>query len=82
VDRGWRRGEPQDMVWRGNVSFAVLEVGPNGKISSVGLRHSGQQARQADREFKYLVDALRDGKVFQVHSYNKDARLRVTRVGP
>lgn len=86
LDRGWRNGAPEVMLWTGQIqSFKVAFTGEKAIIAGTPRTF----AKPGDRDFEYLLDALMKGRRFQVHAYADpdpsdpaEPVLKITRVGP
>lgn len=83
LDRGWRTGEPQLLHWAGRPDNVGLSFAADGRLDSVRLpSRAGADAT----DLRYLLDALRTGRTFQVRAYSGGllgARfLVITHVGP
>jgi hypothetical protein len=83
LDRGWRTGEPELLQWGGRPDYVRLSFAADGRLGSIRLPSpAGADAT----DFRYLLDALRTGRTFQVRAYSGGlfgARfLVITHVGP
>lgn len=85
IDRGWRKGEPEILLWSGTISgFKILFEGGRAKVLGSTLR----QVSPANRDSKFLINAISGEEQFQVYAYREDSAsagepvLRVTRIGP
>jgi hypothetical protein len=80
MDRGMRSDEPMVMSFDAIDSSVVPYIRASGKIRR--FTYEGRERAH----LQYLVDSVLQGKPFQVHAYQKEARgnnyFSVVRVGP
>lgn len=80
LDRGLRSGEPRMLTWfPGDIGTFIVKFDGRGMITGYDIRGN------AADNYKYLLDNIRRGSIFYVHSYRPQGstpQLRITRIGP
>ena len=83
LDRGFRPGEPLEIVWHDrDLDGLLVNFDAQGRLNGLEIKGG------ASDKYKYLFNSIRNGSVFQIHAYQATCRggkcpfLSTTKIGP